>query len=221
MAQPREGCQLASARRGAKSRRACRAALGGAAQRGGARRLVAAGARCYKRPVSAADHKAHAPRQSRAFVVTVSDTRTEENDTSGRLARELLVAAGHTVVGWRILRDEPAQVAQLVRTLAAEGSADVLITSGGTGVSSRDSTYEAIAGLLDKRLDGFGELFRMLSYQEIGSAAMLSRAVGGLVAGAARPLVVFALPGSTAAVRLGMEKLILPELGHLAFEKAR
>ena len=167
--------------------------------------------------MSAEQHKAHAPRQVRVFCLTVSDTRTEADDTSGRLMQELVAAAGHVVAGYRILRDEPAEVARLVRSVADEGTAGVLVSSGGTGISRRDSTYEAISSLLDKRLDGFGELFRMLSYQEIGSAAMLSRAVGGLVG----PLVVFALPGSSGAVRLGMEKLILPELGHLAFEKAR
>ncbi len=164
-----------------------------------------------------ADHKHHAPRSSRVFVVTVSDSRTEATDTSGRLAQELLTAAGHTIAGYRVLKDEPAEVAALVARIADEKLADVVITSGGTGISRRDSTYEAIAGLLDKRLDGFGELFRTLSYQEIGPAAMLSRAVGGLHGG----LVVFAVPGSTAAVRLALEKLILPELGHLVFEARR
>ena len=167
--------------------------------------------------MSAEHHKAHAPRVVRVFVLTISDTRTEETDTSGKLALELLRAAGHQVAGYKILTDEPIEVAALVRGIAADGLADVVVSSGGTGVSRRDSTYEAIASLLDKRLDGFGELFRMLSYQEIGSAAMLSRAVGGLHEG----MVVFALPGSSNAVRLGMEKLILPELGHLVFEKAR
>jgi molybdopterin adenylyltransferase len=163
------------------------------------------------------DHKKHAPRSVRVFVVTVSDTRTEADDTSGKAAQEMIVAAGHTVAGYRVLKDEPAEVAGLVRDIADRKLADAVVTSGGTGVSRRDSTYEAVASLLDKRLDGFGELFRMLSYQEIGSAAMLSRAVGGLHRG----LVVFATPGSTAAVKLALGKLILPELGHLAFEAHR
>lgn len=167
--------------------------------------------------MSADDHKKHAPARVRVFVVTVSDSRTPETDTSGKAARELLAAAGHEVAGYQILRDEPAEVAALVRRIAEQKLADAVITSGGTGISRRDSTYEAISGLLEKRLDGFGELFRMLSWQEIGAAAMLSRAVGGLYRG----LVVFALPGSTAAVRLGLERLILPELGHLAFEVSR
>jgi molybdenum cofactor biosynthesis protein B len=163
------------------------------------------------------DHKKHAPRSVRVFLLTISDTRTEADDTSGQAARALVTAAGHEVTGYRILKDEPVEVAALIRRVADEKLADALVSSGGTGVSRRDSTYEAVAGLLDKRLDGFGELFRMLSYAEIGSAAMLSRAVAGLHRG----LVVFATPGSTAAVRLALEKLILPELGHLAFEVQR
>ena len=163
------------------------------------------------------DHKKHAPKKVRVFVVTVSDTRTEESDTSGRAARQMIEAAGHVVAGYRLLKDEPADVAALIRRIADERVADVVVTSGGTGISRRDSTYEAIAGLLDKHLDGFGELFRMLSFEEIGSAAMLSRAVAGLHRG----LVIFATPGSTAAVQLALDKLILPELGHLAFEVHR
>jgi molybdenum cofactor biosynthesis protein B len=166
-------------------------------------------------------HKAQAPQRVRVFVLTVSDTRTEETDEGGRLIRELACAPPHEheVAGYALVQDEPAQVQQRIQSVAKEGSADVLISTGGTGISRRDSTYEAVNGLLSKRLDGFGELFRMLSYKEIGSAAMLSRAVAGLVADS--NLVVFALPGSKAAVRLAMEKLILPELGHLKFEAHR
>jgi molybdenum cofactor biosynthesis protein B len=163
------------------------------------------------------DHKKHAPARVRVFVVTVSDSRTEATDTSGRAARELIEAAGHVVAGYRIVKDEPALVADLVREVAETRAADVVVTTGGTGISTRDSTYEAVASLLDKRLDGFGELFRMLSYAEIGSAAMMSRAVAGLHRGVA----VFATPGSTGAVRLALEKLIIPELGHLVFEAHR
>ncbi|HEY2748595.1 MAG TPA: MogA/MoaB family molybdenum cofactor biosynthesis protein [Polyangia bacterium] len=163
------------------------------------------------------DHKKHAPARVRVFVVTVSDSRTEATDTSGHAARELIEAAGHVVAGTRLVKDEPATVAALIRELAESRAADVIVTTGGTGISTRDSTYEAVASLLDKRLDGFGELFRMLSYAEIGSAAMMSRAVAGLHRGVA----VFATPGSTAAVRLALEKLIIPELGHLVFEAHR
>ena len=163
------------------------------------------------------DHKQHAPRRVRVFVVTVSDSRTEAEDTSGRAAQDMIEAAGHHIAGYRLLRDEPAEVTALIRRIADEGTADVVITSGGTGITARDSTYEAVVALLDKRLDGFGELFRMLSFAEIGSAAMMSRAVAGVHKGVA----VFATPGSTAAVKLALEKLIIPELGHLVFEAHR
>ena len=119
-------------------------------------------------------HRADAPASVRAFVLTISDTRSEATDTSGAAIVEALTAAGHTIAGRKILRDDPAPVASAVR--GATVNADVIITTGGTGITSRDSTFEAIAQLFDKRLDGFGELFRMLSYQEIGAAAMLSRA---------------------------------------------
>lgn len=171
----------------------------------------------HRQGMAVADHKQHAPAQVRVFVVTISDSRTEANDTSGRAARELVEAAGHVVAGYRVLKDDPAEVAALIRRIAEERAADVVVTSGGTGITARDSTFEAVTSLLDKRLDGFGELFRMLSYDEIGSAAMMSRAVAGLHRGVA----VFATPGSTAAVKLALEKLIIPELGHLVFEAHR
>jgi molybdopterin adenylyltransferase len=113
--------------------------------------------------MAVADHKQHAPAKVRVFVVTVSDSRTEATDTSGQAARALIVASGHIVAGYRLLKDEPAEVAALIRAIADERSADVIVTSGGTGITARDSTYEAVTSLLDKRLDGFGELFRMLS----------------------------------------------------------
>lgn len=163
------------------------------------------------------EHRAHAPRSVRVFVLTVSDTRTEATDTSGQAARELLAAAGHQVVGYRILKDEPAEVGALVEQLCAGGTVDAILINGGTGLSRRDSTYEAVTGVLHKQLDGFGELFRALSFAEIGAAAMLSRATAGVRDG----VVVFATPGSTAAVRLALEKLILPELGHVVFEVRR
>ncbi len=143
-------------------------------------------------------------------VITVSDTRTPETDTSGALIREMLESRGHGVVGYDIVPDDPERVRERVLSLC-DGAARVVILTGGTGLAPRDTTHEAISSLIEKRLDGFGELFRMLGYQEIGAAAMLSRAV----AGTRGQMVIFSLPGSTAAVRLGMEKLILPELGHL------
>ena len=161
---------------------------------------------------SVTTHRETSPGSVRCFVLTISDTRTEADDTSGAAIAEALVAAGHVVTGRKILRDDPGPVAEAVRR--ATVTADAVITTGGTGITSRDSTYEAIAGLFDKTLDGFGEIFRMLSFQEVGSRAMASRAVAGV---RGRTLI-FSMPGSTKAVRLAMEKLIAPELGHLSGE---
>ena len=163
------------------------------------------------------EHKALSPAVAHCYILTISDTRTEATDTSGRTICDLLWAEGHKVDGTKIVRDEPEQVRAAIATQLDSPGVQVIITTGGTGITSRDTTYEAIAALLDKRLDGFGELFRMISYQEIGSAAMLSRAVGGL----ARGKVILSLPGSEAAVRLAMTRLILPELGHLVREASR
>jgi molybdopterin adenylyltransferase len=143
-------------------------------------------------------------------IVTVSDTRTADTDTSGARIRQLLEAAGHRVADYSILPDEPSIVRPRLVELIAE-SVEAVIVNGGTGLAPRDSTYEAVASLLDKRIDGFGELFRSLSYAEIGAAAMLSRAVAGV---AARTVIV-SLPGSTKAVELALEKLLLPVLGHM------
>jgi molybdenum cofactor biosynthesis protein B len=161
--------------------------------------------------VSQQSHKAEGPRFVSCYVLTVSDTRTEANDTSGRAIIELLTAAGHLVAGHRIVRDNPADVERVILDQLANIDVNVIITTGGTGVTSRDSTYEAISRLLEKRLDGFGELFRMLSFNEIGPAAMMSRAVAGV----ARSKAIVALPGSEDAVRLAMTELLIPELSHL------
>lgn len=152
-----------------------------------------------------------APAGVRVFVLTVSDTRTDETDTSGQAIIELLRSAGHQLAGKAIEKDEPARVAELVRQQAVIADVDAIITTGGTGLTSRDSTFEAIDVLLQKRLPGFGELFRMLSYHDIGAAAMLSRACAGTIG----RVVVISLPGSEKAVRLAMTKLVIPELGHL------
>src|SRR6266545_3583697 len=157
------------------------------------------------------EHKAAAPVHVRCFVVTVSDTRTEATDRSGAAIIDLLTSFGHIVAGRTIVKDDPGLVRDTVERQLANPDVQVIITTGGTGITSRDSTYEAVTALLQKRLDGFGELFRMLSFAEIGPAAMMSRAVGGVHNGVA----VFATPGSTAAVKLALEKLIIPELGHL------
>jgi molybdenum cofactor biosynthesis protein B len=161
--------------------------------------------------VSVSEHKAQAPVSIACYVLTVSDTRTPESDTSGRAIRELLTAAGHVVSGYDIVRDEPLEVEARVRDRLQDTMTQVIVTTGGTGISTRDGTFDAIDRLLDKRLDGFGELFRMLSFQEIGASAMLSRATAGTAAGKA----IFVLPGSQHAVRLAMIRLIVPELGHV------
>jgi molybdopterin adenylyltransferase len=168
-------------------------------------------------PRADVEHKAQAPRTVRCFVLTVSDTRTAETDTSGRAIAQLLVAAGHDVVGSAIVKDDHALVRGAIERQLADTAVQAIIATGGTGITSRDSTYEAIAGLLQKRLDGFGELFRMLSYEQIGAAAMMSRACAGLAAGR----IIVSLPGSEAAVRLAMERLIIPELGHLVQQANR
>lgn len=152
-------------------------------------------------------HGAHA--HLNIAVFTASDTRTPETDESGRLIKEMLESAGHIVAHYEVLPDSPERI----REAATEklGTVDGLIFAGGTGVAPRDSTIEALKPMLSKELEGFGELFRMLSYQEIGSAAMMSRALAGICHGK----IVVALPGSPAACRLAMEKLLVPELGHI------
>lgn len=167
--------------------------------------------------MSSTDHKAAAPSSVRCAVITVSDTRTADNDTSGRAIADLLTAAGHIVSARSIVKDDPELVRGAIERQITNAGVQVVITTGGTGITSRDSTFEAVSAMLQKRLDGFGELFRMLSYQQIGSAAMMSRATAGLVAGR----IVIALPGSEAAVRLGMERLVIPELGHLVQQASR
>jgi molybdopterin adenylyltransferase len=155
-------------------------------------------------------HHQHDKSHLRIGIITLSDSRTAETDESGKLIRELLERAGHRVVHYEIAPDTP----QLIERAVAGNLAgvDALILNGGTGIAPRDSTIEVVRRMMDKELDGFGELFRMLSYAEIGSAAFLSRALAGVVQGK----IVVALPGSPAACRLGLEKLLLPELGHLA-----
>ncbi|HET7827131.1 MAG TPA: molybdenum cofactor biosynthesis protein B [Anaeromyxobacter sp.] len=159
------------------------------------------------------EHKKEAPRSLKIFVVTASDSRGEAEDVGGAFLREAIGKAGHAVAGYRIVKDEPAQIREALEE-AARAGAEAIVVNGGTGIAARDRTFETVAGILEKRLDGFGELFRMLSYQDIGSPAMLSRAVGGVWGGRA----VFSVPGSPAAVRLAWEKLIAPEVGHVLRE---
>ncbi len=164
----------------------------------------------------AREHRSDAPTHVSCFVLTCSDSRAQADDVSGRALREGLEAAGHAVVGQTVVRDEPDAIRAAVERGLAGGARAVLIT-GGTGITRRDQTVEAIRPLLDKEIPGFGELFRMLSFQEIGSAAWLSRALAGTVRGA----LVFVLPGSPNAVRLALDRLILPELGHAVRELSR
>ena len=163
------------------------------------------------------EHRAEAPRTVATAVVTVSDTRTLEDDAGGRLIVELLEGAGHSVASRVIVKDEPTEIAVAVESAASRQGIGAVIVTGGTGVAPRDVTPDTIEPLLDRTIPGFGELYRVLSYQEIGSAALLSRALAGLRDGR----VVFALPGSRGAVRLAMEKLILPELGHLVAQAVK
>jgi molybdopterin adenylyltransferase len=160
-------------------------------------------------------HKAHAPLSLSCVILTCSDTRTQETDTSGKLLRHLLEEQGHRIAHYRIIKDEPSEILHQLHEETKPGQdSRVIIINGGTGISKRDSTYEAVDGFLEKRLEGFGEIFRYLSYKEIGSPAMLSRATAGIRG----PHVIFSIPGSEGAVRLAMERLILPEIGHIIGE---
>lgn len=165
-------------------------------------------------PFGTEAHRASAPDTVGCAILTISDSRTSETDTSGGLVRDMLRLAGHKVVDYQIVPDDPEQIVRMLGEWVAIDSVQAILTNGGTGIASRDTTYDAIAGLLEMRIDGFGELFRMLSWEEIGAAAMLSRAVAGVAGGT----LIVAMPGSTNAVRLAMTKLILPEIGHLIFE---
>lgn len=160
-------------------------------------------------------HRAEAPDAVRCFVITVSDTRTEATDRGGALIRELLEAGGHSVIGYHLVRDEQETITQAVRAVV-DGIDDpeAICVTGGSGIGQRDVTPEALRPLLTKEMPGFGEVFRMLSWHEVGPATMLSRAFAGVIG----RTLLFVLPGSTNAVRLAMEKLIVPELGHLVRE---
>ena len=167
--------------------------------------------------MSTPSHKRHKEKVQIAVgcgVITASDTRTEETDTSGQMIRERLAAAGHTSIAYHIVPDDPTRIRPMLDSLLANSKIDAVLINGGTGVAQRDVTFDAIQAMLEKNLPGFGELFRALSYEEIGSAAMLSRATAGTVGNK----VVFSMPGSRGAVRLAMERLILPELGHIVTE---
>ena len=154
------------------------------------------------------------PVVARCAVVTLSDTRSEETDKSGRRIRELLEGDGHRVAHYQIVPDDPGVFEPLLKSLLAREDVDAVLTNGGTGISRRDQTIDVVERHLDHPLPGFGELFRMLSWEQIGSGAMLSRAIGGIARGKA----VFAMPGSTTAVELAMTKIVLPEISKVLRE---
>jgi molybdopterin adenylyltransferase len=162
--------------------------------------------------MSVHEHKEKGKKSIACFVLTVSDTRDEATDQSGQTIKNLIAEQGHRLAGYRIVKDEPAEIEALLKQALADGSVEAVIVNGGTGIAPRDTTYEALTTLLDKRLDGFGELFRMLSWEQVGAAAMLSRAAAGV----ARGKILVSLPGSPDAVGLAMDRLLVPELGHMA-----
>lgn len=166
---------------------------------------------------SVQQHRATVPESIRCAVITVSDTRTLDTDTGGQGVIERLTAAGHLLAQRHLIPDDPDRMRPLLEQLRDDTAIDVVLMTGGTGLARRDQTYETVSALIDKPLPGYGELFRWLSYQEIGPAAILSRATGGLM----HRTVVLTMPGSPAGVRLAMEKIILPELGHLVREARR
>lgn len=168
---------------------------------------------------STQQHRAEAAKKGpvACAIITVSDTRTPETDTSGAAIRERLLARGHSVVFYRIVKDEPDQISALLDEIVEADEARVILFNGGTGITSRDTTYDALSQKLEKTLPGFGEIFRVLSFEEIGPAAILSRAVAGVY----RRRIIFSMPGSSNAVKLAMDRIIAPELSHLAWELAR
>jgi len=162
-------------------------------------------------------HKKEAPRSVSCAVLTISDSRTEQDDESGSFIRRKLIENGHRVLDYSILRNDVESIKKKLSELLGHKELQVIITSGGTGVSHRDITVETVYPILEKKLDGFGELFRSLSYQEIGTGSIMSRAVAGVTGGK----VIICLPGSLAAVTLALDKIILPEMGHMVREASR
>jgi molybdenum cofactor biosynthesis protein B len=160
------------------------------------------------------EHREAAPETVRIAILTISDTRTRETDTGGDVAEQLLRDAGQEIVARQIVRDEVTGIRNNLIDLLARSDVDAVITTGGTGISARDTTYEVVERMIEKRVDGFGEIFRTLSYEEIGAAAIMSRALAGSVG----TKFIASLPGSRNAVRLAVEKLLVPELAHVVFE---
>ncbi len=163
------------------------------------------------------EHKRHAPRSVRCAVITISDSRTEADDESGVLIKQRLVVDGHEVADYTLLRNDPAAIAAKLQELVEREDVQVIITSGGTGIGRRDVTIDTVEPMLAKRLDGFGELFRQLTHEEIGTGSIMSRALAGVIGGK----VIFCFPGSPGAATLAMDRIILPELGHVVREATR
>ena len=161
--------------------------------------------------MSVQEHKEKGKKSLRCFVITVSDTRDETTDTSGQTIKKFLADEGHQTAGYTIVKDEPLQIEALLNEALGISEVDAVLVNGGTGIAPGDGTYEVVNRFLEKKLDGFGEIFRYLRYMDIGSAAIMSRAA----AGSARGKVLISLPGSKGAVTLAMEKLILPEIRHM------
>ncbi|KOP67716.1 molybdenum cofactor biosynthesis protein B [Bacillus sp. FJAT-18019] len=164
---------------------------------------------------TAQTHKLQSSASVNCMVITVSDTRNQETDKSGKLMIRLLEEAGHAVTAYQIVQDDFEAIREIIVTAVSNAEIDIILLTGGTGISSRDTTYEAVSSLLDKELPGFGEIFRYLSFTEdIGTAAILSRAIGGTL----RSTAIFSMPGSTGAVSLAMNRILLPELRHIKYE---
>lgn len=165
--------------------------------------------------MSFSEHKSSAPAVIYCLIITVSDTRTNETDKSGKIISSLLEENGHKVIERTIVKDEQEEIRSAIQRGIAASDVDAVLLNGGTGISKRDVTYEVVEGVLEKELAGFGELFRMISYtDDIGTPAMLSRAIGGVT----RETAIFAMPGSSGAVKLAMSKLLIPELPHIVRE---
>ncbi|MGB3328096.1 MAG: MogA/MoaB family molybdenum cofactor biosynthesis protein, partial [Thermomicrobiales bacterium] len=169
------------------------------------------------RSASTEEHRAMAPEVVPFAVLTISDTRTLDDDRSGQLIKQQLSWRGHDLRDHAIVKDDATEIETILQAWISRDDIRAIVTNGGTGISRRDTTYEVVARMLEKELTGFGELFRMLSFPEIGSAAMLSRAIAGVASRTA----IFCLPGSSNAVKLGMEKLIAPELAHVVYEMTK
>ncbi len=163
------------------------------------------------------EHKKKAPQRVSCAVLTISDSRTEQDDESGKLIKQRLSDHGHRVISYAILKNEADSIKKKIDELLRQEGLEVIITSGGTGVSHRDITVETVSPILEKKLDGFGELFRFLSYQEISTTSIMSRAIAGVTGGK----IILCLPGSPEAAKLAMDKVILPEIGHLVREATR